>query len=457
MSEYDFLYKIMYEMTTVFESSTNPNDLILGLKQIFRSFCVLDEFTIYTYDPVSKTMKNFAKPWEIIPNGKIADEINEKFAEFSKQQNFIKKDKNIFFPLYKQGKITGVVKLECVIEEEILNKILPLLIRQISLAVVHLQYFEGVKNNAKFYETVRNIMKITETQYDLNYVLPIMGEMIDGFIREHLIYIFMKKSGKNEYRLIWPNKCLIKDIDKHLKEIKERKSIIEDNGKMCIFPLTENKKPIGAIVAYNPTDNLNKGEIEYLEQLSIQASTTVSKAKEYMTILQNATLDALTGLNNRHMFHQRLKEATSNAKRQKTELCCIMTDIDFFKKVNDTYGHAVGDLVLKTVAKTIKKGLREYDIPSRYGGEEFAILLPNTTLDEASMVAERLRKQVEKKKINIEDYNIDGVSEISVSISLGVSRYDEKTMKDSEDLYKKADTGLYQAKESGRNRAVVAN
>ena len=134
-----------------------------------------------------------------------------------------------------------------------------------------------------------------------------------------------------------------------------------------------------------------------------------------------------------------------------------MTDIDFFKKVNDTYGHAVGDLVLKTVAKTIKKGLREYDIPSRYGGEEFAILLPNTTLDEASMVAERLRKQVEKKKINIEDYNIDGVSEISVSISLGVSRYDEKTMKDSEDLYKKADTGLYQAKESGRNRAVVAN
>ena len=199
MSEYDFLYKIMYEMTTVFESSTNPNDLILGLKQIFRSFCVLDELTIYTYDPVSKTMKNFAKPWEIIPSGKIADEINEKFAEFSKRQNFIKKDKNIFFPLYKQGKITGVVKLECVIEEEILNKILPLLIRQISLAVVHLQYFEGVKNNAKFYETVRNIMKITETQYDLNYVLPIMGEMIDGFIREHLIYIFMKEKRIQTY------------------------------------------------------------------------------------------------------------------------------------------------------------------------------------------------------------------------------------------------------------------
>ena len=216
-------------------------------------------------------------------------------------------------------------------------------------------------------------------------------------------------------------------------------------------------KITGAVVAYNPVDTLNKDEIKYMEQLTLQASITVNKAKEYMKTLENATLDALTGLNNRHMFYQRLSETTSNAKRQKTSLCCIMTDIDFFKSVNDTYGHSAGDLALKTVAKTIKKELREYDIASRYGGEEFAILLPNTTLDEAGKVAERLRKQVEKKKINIEELKIDGIKEISVTISIGVSLYNPNLMKDSEDLYKLADKGLYIAKESGRNRVVIAD
>lgn len=132
-----------------------------------------------------------------------------------------------------------------------------------------------------------------------------------------------------------------------------------------------------------------------------------------------------------------------------------MTDIDFFKSVNDTYGHAVGDCVLKTVAKAIKKELREYDIPSRYGGEEFTILLPNTSLEEATVVAERLRSQIEKKSINIEDYHIEGVSSINVTISVGVSIW-KNTFDVPENLYQAADKALYEAKEGGRNRVVVA-
>ena len=131
-----------------------------------------------------------------------------------------------------------------------------------------------------------------------------------------------------------------------------------------------------------------------------------------------------------------------------------MSDIDFFKKVNDTYGHAVGDCVLKNVAKTIKKELREEDIASRYGGEEFIFLLPHTNIEEARIVAERLRKAIEKKKINIEDYNIENTKEISVTISIGVSEFN-KADKMPEILYKKADEALYQAKDGGRNRVVV--
>ena len=230
--------------------------------------------------------------------------------------------------------------------------------------------------------------------------------------------------------------------------------MLQRDGKVGIFPLVNEQKLLGAVVAYNPFDKLNENEINYLDEISKQASITIERALEYMKILKDATLDALTGLNNRHQFALRLREETASAKRQNAPLCCIMTDIDFFKKVNDTYGHAVSDCVLKNVAKTKKKELRENDIPSRYGGEEFAILLPYTTLDEATLVAQRLRRAIEKKKINIEEYNIQGVSQLSVTISVGVSAYD-KTMKEPQLLYQNADKALYEAKESGRNKVVV--
>lgn len=456
MGENSLLYKIMYEMTAVFESSSSASELILGLKQVFKGLFHSRDLNIYTFDEITKSLKNFAKPWENLPDNSYTQSLNEKYIELQEQKaNYIKDENKIYFPIYKQRKIKGIAEVEGSIDEDILKENMPLITRQVSLAIVHIKYFENVKTNAKFYETIRNIAKITETQYDLSYILPIMGEMIDGFIREHLIYVFLKKQGKKEYKLIWPNKCTINNIGEYLSEIKDNTPVIKDGGKTCIFPLTDKNKPKGAIVAYNPLDTLNEDEVKYLEQLVIQASTTVNKAKEYMEILENATLDALTGLNNRHMFHQRLSEATANAKRQKTDLCCIMTDIDFFKSVNDTYGHSIGDLVLKTVAKTIKKELREYDIASRYGGEEFAILLPNTPLDEAYKVAQRLREKIEKKKINIAEYKIENVNEISVTISIGVSLYDEKTMKDPSELYRLADKGLYIAKESGRNRVII--
>ena len=195
-------------------------------------------------------------------------------------------------------------------------------------------------------------------------------------------------------------------------------------------------------------------EIEYLDEIKSQAQVTLERAKSYVEVLEYATLDALTGYNNRHQFEKRLRETTASAKRQNQPLCCIMSDIDFFKKVNDTYGHAVGDCVLKAVAKTIKKELREEDIASRYGGEEFIFLLPHTNLDEAKIVAQRLNEAVAKKKINIEEFNIENVKEISVTISIGVSEFN-KSMKEPQMLYKNADEALYQAKESGRNRVVV--
>ena len=170
--------------------------------------------------------------------------------------------------------------------------------------------------------------------------------------------------------------------------------IISEDRKRGVFPLVAGKEIVGCIAAHSTIDKLSPKEIEYILQLTKQASITIERANVYAEVLKHATLDALTGLNNRRQFEVRLKQEYASATRQKHPLCAIMTDIDFFKKINDTYGHAMGDKVLKSVAHIIKEQLREYDIPSRYGGEEFCILLPQTKIEEANIVAQRLRSAV---------------------------------------------------------------
>lgn len=454
------LYDFIFELTEAHLQSHDRNELIVGLKHALSLFFTLNGLKIFLMDEFSFLLKDFVKPWENISLSEENVEIKKYFDDFlTKKSEFIV-DKNLFyFPIVQNNKTLGVVKLSC--RDEISNdnefiKILPLAIAQISMLIATVKNAEQIKTTSKFHQTLKNIAQITQTQYELDYILPIMGEMIDGFVSDHLIYIFIKNKNKKEYKLIWPNKCSDNKIYDYLEEIssKDDEAIIKQDGKMGIFPLIVDSKPYGAIVAYNHFDKITANEMKYLEEIKTQAASTLSRAKSYIEVLKHATLDALTGYNNRHQFEKRLKETTASAKRQNQSLCCIMSDIDFFKKVNDTYGHAVGDCVLKTVAKTIKKELRESDIASRYGGEEFIFLLPHTNLDEAVVVAERLRKKVEKKKINIEEYKIEGVKEISVTISIGVSEFDKKD-KMPETMYKNADSALYEAKESGRNRVVV--
>ena len=130
----------------------------------------------------------------------------------------------------------------------------------------------------------------------------------------------------------------------------------------------------------------------------------------------------------------------------------MMIDIDFFKKVNDTYGHAAGDEVLRSVAGIIKEHLRESDIPSRYGGEEFAVLLPYTKLDEAKIVGERLRKAVEDAIISVNQDSVDK-KDINVTISMGLAEYNRE--ESGEELFERADKALYDAKTGGRNRVCT--
>lgn len=451
------LYDFIYSLIKYYDEAKDRQGLVDGFSKALSLFFIVSDLKIFLLDEFSYLLKDFVKPWE---NFCVNNEIKENFDRFlTKKDSYIINNNVLYFPITKQHKTLGLIQLTSRDEIDTLGdffQILPLAIAQISTLISNLKDTEQIKNTSKFHQTLKNIAQITQTQYELDYILPIMGEMIDEFVSNHLIYIFIKNKNKKEYKLIWPSKCSDDKIYEYLEEINSKSdTILKQEGKMGIFPLMIDSKPYGAIVAYNHFDKITTKELEYLDEIKAQAQTTLSRAKSYIEVLEHATLDALTGYNNRHQFEKRLKETTAIAKRQNQNLCCIMSDIDFFKKVNDTYGHAVGDCVLKTVAKTIKKELREEDIASRYGGEEFIFLLPHTNLDEAIVVAQRLRQKVEAKKINIEEYKIEGVKEISVTISIGVSEF-QKNDKEPESLYKRADRALYEAKESGRNRVVVA-
>lgn len=452
------IYDFINFLIAAYENSSDRQGLIEGLLKAMNLYISAQDIKIYLMDEYSFLLKDFVKPWENISNSEENLEIKKYFDDFlTKKSSYIIENSSFYFPIVQKNKTLGVVKI--ISRDEIkqnceLIEILPLAIAQISMLIATLKGSEQIKITSKFHQTLKNIAQITQTQYELDYILPIMGEMIDRFVSDHLIYIFIKNKNKKEYKLIWPTRCSDNKIYDYLEEINPKSThVLKQEGKMGIFPLMVDSKPYGAIVAYNHFDKITDKELEYLKEISYQASSTLSRAKSYIEVLKHATLDALTGYNNRHQFEKRLKETTAAAKRQNQPLCCIMSDIDFFKRVNDTYGHAVGDCVLKTVAKTIKKELRESDIASRYGGEEFIFLLPHTKIDEALVVAERLRKKVEKKKINIEEYKIEGIKEISVTISIGVSEYNPND-KNPEILYKNADSALYQAKEGGRNRVV---
>lgn len=216
-----------------------------------------------------------------------------------------------------------------------------------------------------------------------------------------------------------------------------REKSLGDNFDMPAYLLDEIQKNIEDIILNFDIPEYNKMDV--IKKINFMYSKT-----RHMSVT-----DALTGLYNRRHFEDNLEREFLRAVRYDNNLSFAIIDIDYFKKVNDTYGHSAGDYILKEIAYLISQTFRKTDMVFRYGGEEFAVIITETSLEKAVIPLERLRKTIEETVFKFKD------EKINITISVGVAEVNEQT-NTVHQLFEQADNALYKAKENGRNKVVTA-
>ena len=293
-----------------------------------------------------------------------------------------------------------------------------------------------------------------------------------------ILYIFVRKQQKYYKNIIDTSKNIIIINDKkkvleanqtffkYFKHYKTLEEFRKENSCICSFFVEEEGYLSKGGTMYKWLDTVFQNpDVSHKVKMNIEgkiyyflvSASLIDVEREHYSIVfsditqeeifknklqQSVITDPLTGIYNRRYYHEKIQKEMYKAKRYGLALSVIMTDIDFFKKINDTHGHDVGDEVLKHYTKIIQESLRESDTFCRIGGEEFIIILPHTNKEQAVKIADKLRKTIEQsKKI------------IPITMSFGVTQY---ISGESEDyLFKRVDNALYRAKENGRNRVEV--
>lgn len=474
-----FELELLEHTEKILEQKNSANDLLEKLKKFFQKSLRAKDFEMFFYDELNEDLRKFSAGWMFSYNKDNEDYksflklkkdhfiFNDRLLEFHKKnQSLVKllkksisKDENILYiPITQSGKLAGMVKLSLrEISSSFLKRdimlALKICVSMVAQVLLNFQLQDKMSTNVNFYQSMKNIAKVIESQYEVAYIMPVIGEILDRFAPEHLVYIFQFEGEQNN--LLWPSKYSPSRLDEFLETVRSTKKVVWSEDKHTIaFPIMTEDGIFGAIVADSVYCAMSEKLKNYIEQLVYQASVTLDKANTYAEILKNATTDALTGLYNRGQFDKRVRQEIATARRNKTPLCCMMIDADFFKSVNDNYGHSVGDVVLKGISRVIIEQIRENDTASRYGGEEFIVLLPFTSVEEAELVAGRVRQAVERTSFDISDFKISGKSALEITISLGLALYNPE--EEPEAFCERVDKALYQAKHDGRNCVRVA-
>ena len=248
---------------------------------------------------------------------------------------------------------------------------------------------------------------------------------------------------ENKQYLVFPDR-------QRQREVFGKDISIKLEGALVIFPLVTENEILGTFThiseSYIPPSRFHLRLIEVMVNM---AAVTLMNLRLINRLNRMAVTDPMTGLFNRRRFNRALQDEIERAQRFAEPVSLLILDIDKFKTVNDTYGHAAGDEVIKGVAEVLREVTRSVDVVSRIGGEEFSVILPKTAKREGIQVAEKIRKEMEKRRFEL------GKTSRNVTISLGISVFPQDGT-EAETLMGCADDNLYRAKEGGRNRCVAS-
>ena len=294
-------------------------------------------------------------------------------------------------------------------------------------------------NNFKLMDIIKLNYNTQETDPELNAILKSLTIELD----QHNIL----------------ERALTNEVPYHVKSIDktDKAQLIFSNyfqmTEFAVIPLINQGNQIGVLVVDNIVNKkpITSEEIDSAIPLASQAAIAIEHANLYEKVKDMAMRDGLTGLLNQRALDSMLDQLFTSAKLIKEPLAVIIFDIDFFKHYNDTNGHLLGNEVLIKLAATIESTIREKDLAFRFGGEEFLILLQNTTIDKAYYIAERIRTNIEKTEFP----NAINQPLGAITVSLGIAYSEHSEIETKDDLIKSADEALYAAKRSGKNKVMV--
>ena len=319
------------------------------------------------------------------------------------------------------------------------------------------------------YENSRILASILDRDSVIREVMRILGQVLRfssfGIIfrdrREHFVYRARSINSEVRFqlkaidvdRMPLVKKVCEMDEPIRVKDIRGRHNfdpLSPDTRSVMVVPMNSHGRVNGVLtVESNVVDQFRERDLQMLSIVGRSAALALENAELHKRTEELTIIDELTGAYNYRYFVRKLQEEKRRAMRYDLPLSLIMVDIDWFKKLNDTYGHEAGNEVLRSLARTIAQCIRDVDIFVRYGGEEFAVILPQTLRREAMILAERIRTQVEETRIETR-----AAGQLRITVSVGVSSFPENG-RPEEELVSIADQALYRAKGEGRNQVSV--
>jgi diguanylate cyclase (GGDEF)-like protein len=348
--------------------------------------------------------------------------------------------------------------------------LLTLFSTQASIALENARLYSLEQRRAKQLEAINAIARQTTALVELDHLLDLVCTlMLERFPIDQVAVLLADEEGRlyvsanfGKLTPVLPQGEPIRGVGLAGKALQLSQTVVcndvdadpdyvagcrETKSEMCV-PLMFFGEKLGVLALDNASlDAFDLGDVQPLESVADICAAAIANARHFERTQQLAYLDGLTGIFNRRFFEMRIREELERAQRYNTNLAVVMLDIDYFKKLNDEFGHLLGDEVLRQVSTIFQQHLRKGDVVCRYGGEEFALLLPQTSGENAYEVAEKLRRTVET-------YHFPGVPR-PVTISAGVAAF-PACGKTRDEVVSAADAALYHAKLSGRNRVISA-